>query len=122
MAHLTLKEPGEQEALRARRLHHQAVVHQARVEYKVVEDVTEVHRSRQLVSRLCRGLRVVSKHAGVVQQLLAIDAGLADILKAKHEERQGFARIDGEQFSQVLHDTPAVTSTSTRNPSSDTRN
>ncbi len=74
-------------------------------EHKVVEDVAEGLRGRQLVIRLCRGLRVVREHAGVVEQLLAIDARLAYIPKAKHEELQGLAMIDREQFPQVLHDT-----------------
>src|SRR5713226_10459400 len=85
-AHLIFEEPRQQQALRARRFHHQAVVQQGRVGYKMVEDHAEIRGSRPIDVGLCGYLSVVRQHAGVVEQLLSINGGLGYALKAQEEE------------------------------------
>ena len=106
-AHLILEEPRQQQALRARRFHHQAVVQQGRVGHKMVEDHAEIRGSRPIDVRLCGYLSVVRQHAGVVEQFLSIDRGLGYVLKAQEEELQRLPIIGREQFLQWTHDTSA---------------
>ena len=57
--HLVLEESRQQHALCARRFHHQAVVQQGRVRYKMVEDRAEINGSRHIDVGLCGYLGVV---------------------------------------------------------------
>jgi hypothetical protein len=43
------------------------------------------------------------KHARVVEELLSVNAGLGDVLKAHHEELQRTTLVDREQFPKGLH-------------------
>src|SRR5713101_2377067 len=54
--HLVLEESRQEQALCARRFHHQAVVQQSRVKHKMVEDGAEIRGSRQIDVGLCRYL------------------------------------------------------------------
>ena len=102
LAHLIFEEPRQQQALRARRFHHQAVVQQGRVGYKMVEDGAEIRGSRPITVGLCGYLSVVRQHAGVVEQFLSIDGGLGYVLKAHEEELQRLPLISREQFPQRI--------------------
>ena len=78
--HLVLEKSRQQEALRARRFHHQAVVLQGRVDHEVVEDRAEIRGSRHIDVGLGGHLGIVRQQTGVVEQFLAIDDGLGDVL------------------------------------------
>ena len=101
-AHLIFEEPRQQQALRARRFHHQAAAQQGRVGYEMVEDHAEIRGSRPIDVGLCGYLSVVRQHAGVVEQFLSIDGGLGYVLKALDEELQRLPMIGREQFPQRI--------------------
>ena len=100
LAHLILEEPRQQEALRARHFHHQAVAEQGRVRHKVVEQRAEIRGSGPFGVGLRGDLSVVRQHTGVVKQLLSIDTGLGDVPEACEEELQDVPMIGREQFLQ----------------------
>ncbi len=85
-AHLVFEEPGQQEALRARGLHHLAVGGVRRIEHERVEHLVKAGRGGEVADGMRRDLRVVSEHAGVVQQLLAIDRRIREFLQTLVEE------------------------------------
>ena len=104
LAHLILEEPRQQEALRARHFHHQAVAEQGSVRHKVVEQRAEIPGSGPFSVGLRGYLSVMRQHTGVVKQLLSIDSGLGDVPEAHEEELQDVPMIGREQFPQWTHD------------------
>jgi hypothetical protein len=97
--HLVLEQSHQQQTLCPRGFHHQPVVHQRRVNHKMVEDRAEICGSRQIDVGLRRCLSVVRQQAGVVEQLLSVDGGLGEVLKAQNEKLQRLPMIDREQLS-----------------------
>lgn len=97
--HLILKKAGEEQTLRSGDFHHQPVLQQRRVEYKMIEDRAESCRSGHLLIGFGGDERVVRQHAGVVQQLLAIDCRPGDVLKASKEKFQRLPIVRCEEFS-----------------------
>ena len=100
-AHLILEEPRQHQALRASRFQ-QAVPQRASVGNKMVEDVAETPGRRQLDIGLCGYLGVVRQHAGVVNQLLAVDGRPGYVLKVHEEELQHLPVTGREQFRQWI--------------------
>ena len=80
---------------------------ESRVGYKLIENHAEIRGSRPIDVGLCGDLRVVREHTGVVEQFLAIDGGLGDVLKAQDEELQRLPMIRRDQFPQDTHDPSA---------------
>jgi hypothetical protein len=97
-AHLIFEEAGEQQALCGGGLQRLAITRLCRVENEVIEDGREIGRRRQLRIGVCRDLRVMREHAGVVEQFLAIDGRVGDFQQAGVEELERLTVIDGEQF------------------------
>jgi len=106
--HLVLEEPRQQQALCTRRFHHQAVLPQRRIRHKMIEDRAEIGRRSQVGASAGRGLGVVREHARVVQQLLSIDARIADVPKTDEKELQNVPLIGREQLPQRTHDASRV--------------
>ena len=71
---------------------------QGRVGHEMVEDRAEIRGSRHIDVGLRGDLGIVRQQAGVVEQLLSIDGGLGDVLKAQHEKLQRLPMIDREQL------------------------
>jgi hypothetical protein len=91
---LVLEESRQQQALRACRFHHQAVMQEGRIRYKMVEDIIESRWSRQVDVGLRGDLGVVRQQAGVVKQFLLIDGGLGYVLQALNEKLQRLPVVD----------------------------
>src|SRR5260370_24702266 len=66
----------------------------------MVEDRTEIRGGRHIDGGLRGDLGIVRQEAGVVEQLLSIDGGLGDVLKAQHEKLQRLPMVDREQLPQ----------------------
>jgi len=96
--HLVLEESRQQQTLCSRRFHHQPVMQQYGATHKMVEDHAKIRGSRHIDVGLRGYLRVVRQQAGVVEQLLSIDAGLGQVLKAQNEKLQRLPMINREQF------------------------
>ena len=107
LAHLILEEPRHEEALRTCYFHRLAVAQPGRVGHEMIEDLAEIRGSSPIDARMCRHLSVVCEHAGVIQQLLLIDGGLRNVLKARDEKLQRPAMIGRQQFLHWTHDTHA---------------
>ena len=101
--HLIFKEPGEHEALRTCGFHHSAVVQRRRAGDKTIVHRAQIGRRREFIISVCRDLRKVREHAGVVQELVPIDRGLGHVAKPDHEELQCPAVVASEQFLEQAH-------------------
>ena len=64
----------------------------------MVEDRAKIRGSRHIDVGLCGYMGIVRQQTRVVEQLLSIDRGLGDVLKAHHEKLQCLPRIDREQL------------------------
>lgn len=100
VTHLILEEPGEQEALRRGRFHHLAVVVRGGVDDELIEYRAQPREHRHAVGRGGRDQRVMCEDARVVQELVRLHRGVADVPQVHEKELERPTFVSGEKLAE----------------------